>query len=77
MSAPGRSQLKSFRDAYLETWPGASRLLTEPELDLAVARAAWPAAAWRRALGSPEAGQELHDADAVAHWMLRLAQALG
>jgi hypothetical protein len=72
-------RLSPVRDAYLQAWRtgGESAFELHRELDLAVRTGALArAAAWRRALGSPEAGQELDFADAVAHWMARLAQAL-
>ena len=72
-------QLSLVRDAYLEVWRtgGESTAEQHRELDLAVRTGGLArAAAWRRALGSPEAGQQLDFADAVAHWMVRLAQAL-
>ena len=79
-SAPGTTRLLDpVRDGYLEVWRtgGESAAELRRELDLAVRTGALArAAAWRRALGSPEAGQELDFADAVAHWMVRLAQAL-
>ena len=71
--------LDPVRDGYLEVWRtgGESDAELRRELDLAIRTGALArAAAWRRALGSPEAGQELDFADAVAHWMVRLAQAL-
>ena len=73
-------RLRPVRDAYLEVWRtrGESTAELNRELDLAVRTGGLArAAAWRRALGGPEAGQELDFADAVAHWMVRLAQALG
>ena len=72
-------QLSPVRDAYLEVWrtEGESTAELHRELDLAVRTGGLArAAAWRRALGSPEAAQQLDFADAVAHWMVRLAQAL-
>ncbi len=72
--------LDPVRDGYLEVWrtEGESTAELRRELDLAVRTGGLArAAAWRRALGSPEAGRELDFADAVAHWMVRLAQALG
>jgi hypothetical protein len=71
--------LAPVRDAYLEVWRtgGESTAELHRELDLAVRTGGLArAAAWRRALGSPEAGRQLDFADAVAHWMVRLAQAL-
>ena len=73
-------QLDPVRDGYLEVWRtgGESAAELRRELDLAVRTGTLArAAAWRRALGSPEAGQQLDFADAVASWMVRLAQALG
>jgi hypothetical protein len=72
-------RLDPVRDSYLEVWRTAGESTDElhRELDLAVRTGALArAAAWRRALGSPEAGLELDFADAVAHWTVRLAQAL-
>ena len=72
-------RLDPVRDSYLEAWRtgGESAAELHREVDLAVRTGGLArAAAWRRALGSPEAGQELDFADAVAHWMVRLAQAL-
>ena len=67
------------QEAYLEVWRtgGDSRANLAEELDLAVRTAGLGrAAGWRRALGTPTAGLELGDADAVAHWLGRLAAAL-
>jgi hypothetical protein len=67
------------QDAYLEVWRtvGDSRADLSAELDLAVRTAGLGrAAGWRRALGTPSAGLALGDADAVAHWLGRLANAL-
>jgi hypothetical protein len=67
------------QEAYLEVWRtrGDSRADLSAELDLAVRTAGLGrAAGWRRALGTPTAGLELGDADAVAHWLGRLADAL-
>jgi len=67
------------QEAYLEVWrtSGDSRANLAEELDLAVRTAGLGrAAGWRRALGTPTAGLELGDADAVAHWLGRLAAAL-
>ena len=72
-------QLDSVRNSYLEAWRTAGESSDElhRELDLAVRTGALArAAAWRRALGSPDAGKQLDFADAVASWMVRLAQAL-
>jgi hypothetical protein len=72
-------RLAPVRDAYLEVWRtgGESAAELHRELDLAVRTGGLArAAAWRRALGSPEAGQQLDFADAVSSWMVRLAQAL-
>jgi Phosphotransferase enzyme family len=76
---PDDPRLDPVRDAYLEVWRTGGESMRElhRELDLAVRTGCLArAAAWRRALGSPEAGRELDFADAVAHWMVRLAQAL-
>ena len=73
------SRLEPVRDGYLEVWrtAGESTDAFRRELDLAVRTGALArAAAWRRALGSPEAGHQLDFTDAVAHWMVVLAQAL-
>jgi len=67
------------QEAYLEVWRtrGDSRADLSAELDLAVRTAGLGrAAAWRRALGTPTAGLEVGDADAVARWLGRLADAL-
>jgi hypothetical protein len=72
-------KLDPVRDGYLEVWgtAGESAVELHRELDLAVRTGALArAAAWRRALGNPEAGQQLDFADSVAYWMVRLAQAL-
>jgi aminoglycoside phosphotransferase (APT) family kinase protein len=69
--------LDPVRDGYLEVWRTAGESVAElrRELDLAVRTAGLGrAGAWRRALGSPEAVPDY--ADAVGHWMVRLAQAL-
>lgn len=73
-------QLDPVRDGYLEVWRTAGESSDElhRELDLAVRTGALArAAAWRRALGAPGADQQLNFADAVAYWMVRLAQGLG
>jgi hypothetical protein len=77
----GRADPRIVRvqEAYLEVWRtgGVSRPDLAEELDLAVRTACLGrAAGWRRALGTPTAGLELGDADAVARWLGRLADAL-
>ena len=70
-------RLDPVRNGYLEVWrtSGESTNELHRELDLAVRTGALArAAAWRRALGSLEAGRQLDLADAVAFWMVRLAR---
>ena len=66
-------------DAYLEVWRtgGESAVELERQLDLALRTAALGrAAGWQRALGDPAVAVEHDFGDAVAYWLLRLADAL-
>jgi hypothetical protein len=73
--------LARIRRAYLEPWlvGGESWSSLDNQADLAIRTAGLlRAAAWARALGSPEAAGDLDfaAADAVAWWLLRLAEDL-
>ena len=72
-------ELRRVIAAYLDVWQdgGVSRAELDRQLELALRVAGLVrAAGWARALGSPEAGLELDFADAVAHWLGRLADDL-
>ena len=76
---PDGPELRPLVEAYLEVWQdgGVSRAELDRQLELAVRVAGLVrAAGWARALGSPEAGLEHDVADAVAHWLGRLADDL-
>ena len=72
-------QLRRVTDAYLEAWRtgGESAVELDRQLELALRTAPLGrAAGWQRALGDPAVAVEHDFGDAVAYWLLRLADAV-
>ncbi|HEY5822407.1 MAG TPA: aminoglycoside phosphotransferase family protein [Propionibacteriaceae bacterium] len=73
------ADVRRVRDAYVDAWRGPGWSIAELREQLQLARRTGGltrAACWIRALGTPVVARELDSADAPAHWMVRLADAL-